>query len=367
MLPEDEQNRTSENSARLDIEWLAANALRDALGIAIPGIQPPGFEDTLNIGEQIAPLLFGRNVSLVRRLLADVAVREYQERADAESQLKGLVVDPLDIVDREIKGFEELLAARGEKEQIKRRLRFLRSVRQKLIKEPTSENSILLRDVYQAERPNIPSPPYSDSPNCRWYQLPDGKTLSLYLMHPDRPEQATGADVLYEVYWEDEKLVRLAFVQYKLWDGRSLHLSRARNLAAQIERLIKVTCNGKLCSAGHSAVPPEGYRLPCCSSFIRPTDRLQNKDPRILSKGLHVPVCVAEKLLNEEKVLRRRKLKDRALDSRIFEELFANGITGSRWLPYNRVEQLYGSTYITSLEERVLVHAREVRPKGERG
>jgi hypothetical protein len=357
MIDLDFEGLDPEELARLDAEWLAVSALRDTLDIANKGNSTPTYQAALDFGERLAPELFSRQRSVFRRIQADAELREYHQRADAESSLTKKQVSPLEIVDREIADCRRLLATPGPRDQLLRRLRKLESVRERLLPQLRTEHTLLFHDVFLARRPRLPELPGGD--NCRDFRLPDAKLLRLRLLHPDRPEHTTGADVLYEVCATREARARVAFVQYKIWDGKVLYSSRSRNLERQVSKLSQLTCAGDLCSSDGAAGPPDRYRLPCCGAFLRPTDRLQAKGLRLVSRGFHVPICVARELLRADTAIHRHDLQGRALGARMFEELFAQGFAGSRWLPYERVEDLYRLHHILDPSERIVVHAQE--------
>jgi hypothetical protein len=51
------------------------------------------------------------------------------------------------------------------------------------------------------------------------------------------------------------------------------------------------TCDKNFCN---SASSENSYRFPCCSGFLRPTDKLQNADQKFISTGEHLPICKIE-------------------------------------------------------------------------
>jgi hypothetical protein len=360
MIDLDLENLSADEVARLEAEWLAINALRDTLDIANQGHPAPTYQETLDIGERLAPELFTRQRSVFRQLQTDAVVREYQQRAEARSIIENKLVTPAEIIDSEIGECRQMLNTPGQRDQLLRRLRNLESTRSKISQQSVTEGRLLFHDVFLAERPDLPRLSGGET-NYRTFQLPHGRMLRIHLLHPDRPEYSTGADLLYEVCRIDKKEIRVAFVQYKLWDGRVLYASKSRNLTQQIAKLSELCCKGDLCSIGRSPGLPEEYRLPCCGAFLRPTDRLQKKNLRLISHGVHVPICVARQLLDKEKAVRRESLTGRSLSSRVFEELFSQGTTGSRWLPYHKVEMLYHRHNIINANERIIIHAQEFK------
>ena len=211
-----------------------------------------------------------------------------------------------------------------------------------------------------ARRPDLPSPRAGDK--YTEYLLPFERALRIRVLHPDQPEHSSGADLVYEFCDETARLVRLAFVQYKIWDGRNLRFADSKNLDAQLKKLEQITCQRGWCRCRENDGPPKSYRLPFCAAFLRPTDRLQRPDAALISSGIHVPVCIAGTAsLNENggRVLRRDPIRSRAVSQRLFEELFNRGMLGSDWLKYEDVETIYREHRILETDQRIVVYAQE--------
>lgn len=351
---------------RLDAEWVGLNALRELLRIASKGLAIPTYAQALQFGKDLAPDLYGQDISLIANALEPLVLREYRQRADAETQIEGNVVTPLALIDREIDSLEKLLNAQGPKDRIRSKLNSLYSIRRSLKDETLSENQIIIRDVFKAERPEIPNPPV-DTNTYREYRLPYGKGLRIRMLHPEKPEHTTGADLIYEISSDREKKARLALVQYKVWDGEVLYLSDERMLN-QIKRLKDATCDAGRCDAHQPDNLMQQYRLPYCTAFLRPTNRLQSPDARLISKGIHVPLCKVEEMKIEtsrggDKLL-KKDIGDKAVSQRIFEELFNRNMLGSRWLNYEQVESFYRDNKIMDAKDKIVLHAQEFWLRG---
>lgn len=353
---------------RLDAEWVGLNALRETLRIAFKGQAAPTYSDTLRVARDLAPELYHPNVSVLAQAQEQPAVREYRQRALAESELRGLTVSPVEVINREIGELERLLTTHGERDRIESKIRTLETIKLQLQDRPYTENQLLMRDTFKAARSvHLVAPPIERDTYTE-YRLPFDRGLRIRLLHPDRPEHVTGADLIYEIYSNRDRLVRLALVQYKVWDGEVLYLSEER-LHRQLERLRACSCSGNLCRN------PEGetkaYRLPHCASFLRPTDRLQSPSSRLISRGLHIPLCVVderkENTSRNGEMLLRRAVEGRAISQRIFEELFNRNMLGSRWLRYEEIEKFYHTYEIFRPEDRLLVHAQDFWLSEERG
>jgi hypothetical protein len=346
---------------RLDVEWAGLNALRELLRIAAKGLVTPTYIQTLLLGEDLAPEIFGPSSSLIGNALEPTLVREYRQVAEAESQISNRQITPEEVIDRDIENLERLLTAQAPKDRIRRRLDKLHSARRYLHDEALSENQIITRDVFKVERPELPSPPI-DTNTYREYRLPYGRGLRIRMLHPEKPEHATGADLVYEISSEKYRKARLALVQYKIWDGDVLYLSDER-VAAQLARLKSVTCDENLCECDKPNGQELVYRLPCCAAFLRPTNRLQSPNARLISKGLHIPLCIVNAAKTStgrggEKLL-KKAIGDKAVSQRIFEELFNRHMIGSRWLDFEEVETFYREKDIMDAKDRLVLHAQE--------
>lgn len=358
-MAEDEE---LESPRRLDAEWLTLNALRETFGIANRGAASATYLDVLEKGHEIAPRLFDPHFSLLLAGQEPPLVREYRQRAEAKSLLDDRPVSPLDLLDGDLAADERLLEAAGGRgrDQLRRSVSAMRRAREWFEERVYSEHKLIARDVYAAERPDLPCTPRSAG-SYREYVLPFERALRIRVLHPDKPEHTTGADLVYEFCDEAMKRARIAFVQYKMWDGQSLRFSDAANLASQLSRMQDICCRGGLCASPEGSGPPASYRLPYCAAFLRPTDRLQRPDAALVSSGLHVPACVATTVSLENvggRILRQDPIRGRA-SQRLFEELFHRNMLGSGWFSYEEVENLYREHKILDSDERIVVHAQE--------
>lgn len=351
---------------RLDAEWTTLNAIRETLGIANTGPADSTYTSALALGREAAPQLFDPQFSLIAAAQEPPLVREYRQRAEAKSILDGHPISPLELLDGDLATDERLLEASSYgSDQLKRSVTSLRRAREWFVERVYSEHKLISRDVYAAKRPELPIPRRA-ADNYVEYPLPFDRALRIRILHPDRPEHTTGADLVYEVCEEEQRRARVAFVQYKIWDGKSLRFSNSRNLSDQLAKLETVCCKAGLCRAPTpvSETPPDSYRLPYCAAFLRPTDRLQRPDAALISSGVHVPVCVTLTVSLDSvggRVLRRDPIRGRSVSQKLFEELFSRNMLGSRWLTYDEVKELYRTHGILESDQRIVVHAQEFR------
>lgn len=223
---------------------------------------------------------------------------------------------------------------------------------------PHSENQLIFRDAYNVER-NLPS--IATGQGYRDFRLPEDSVLRVRVLHPDKPENISGADIVYERHMPDEEKASIVAVQYKIWEDKRLYLSDPR-MKEQLKRLQGFICENDLCV---DVTEENAYRFPCCAAFLRPTDKLQRVDQKYSSTGEHLPICRIDDCktvtARGAAVLEYKTMKEISLSSEIFEYLFNRGKIGSRLLDY-ALKRLYANYLITSSEDSVVIYAQEFAP-----
>lgn len=348
----DENVNISDERARLDAEWGVVNALPELAGIALRGTVYPTYEQALSLGGRVAPEILAPDRSILARQKESDRAREYIQKAEAKSTIEGRAVTPVELVDNDIAELDQLISVEGERDLLEKRKWELDTLRHELAVTPHSETQLIFRD-FNSHRE---LPLSGEGRNYREFALPNGRALRIRVLHPDPPEHATGADLIYEQYRTKERLVRLAAIQYKIWQDRRLY--KEDRLEDQLNRMRQTFCGNHLCEPEVNT-----YRLPHCSAFLRPTDKLQLPNSRLISSGYHIPVCVVEKAWQATRQgggkLVHENFKSEAVTQRLFEEHFNNNMLGSRWLNYEELEGLYRANKIMNADERVIIHAQD--------
>jgi len=349
------------NPRRLDVEWTTLNAIREMLGIALKGVSTPTYEQALALGRILSPELFDSAASLIGKGNEQQIVREYRQKAEARSEKEKRIVSPVEVVDKDIEDHNDLLDTSGDRSLIRKRLNFLQHVRILLLPQKHTENQLIIRDLFKADR-DIPVPPI-EGDTYREYRLTEDRGLRIRLLHPDPPEHSIGADLIYEHYWDKKRIARLALIQYKIWNGQTLYSSQSSNLENQLSKLKSIFCDTGLCTPFERSARLEAYRLPFCVAFLRPTDKLQQPDSHLKSSGLHVPICVVQGAWKDTgrggKKIESKDIRSESLSHKVFEEVFNTNMLGSRWLTYDEVEELYRKHKILQPNERIVLHAQE--------
>jgi len=343
---------------RLDAEWATLIAIRELLGVALKGKATPTYEQALEFGKTVSPSLFDSEDTVLGSNEREI-VKEYRQRAEAKSSISGRTITPLELLHEEIEEFKAMVRTPGDRDLIEKRLRALDNITTLFQPQAHTENQLILRDVFSAERRLLDPPIRAD--RYHDFRLDKDRGLRIRLLHPDKPEQSTGADLIYENYWDKKRVIRISFVQYKVWDGSTLYSSSSRNLASQLAKLKRVLCDDGFCEKAEASA--SRYRLPHCCAFLRPSDKLQDPNSRLISSGLHVPICVIAKgwqtTKRNGKKIERKNIRSEALSPKIFEELLNTNMLGSRWLTYSDVERLYRRHKVLAPRERIVVHAQE--------
>jgi hypothetical protein len=349
---------------RVNQEWITLNAIRGMIKIATKGDMSKGtYDNSLDFGAELYPELLGPENSLLRRVRESDTAREYRQRAELRSISSEIFVDPVKLLEDDISEFSTLinLAKLDKKDQkqtdqLKKRLGLLEKAKEELSPIAHSENKIIFRDAYNVDRK---LPEFANGFGKKDYQLPDGNFLRLRVLHPDRPEHITGADIIYERHDKVSDRVSVVVVQYKIWEKKTLYIADER-LNKQIVKMKEFTCGQGLCK---EVAGDKLYRFPHCSAFLRPTDKLQTADQKFISTGEHLPICRIEECkstgVGGGEKLEYEKIKATSISSELFEELFNRGKIGSRSLTHDELKKLYEDSSVIDSSETVIIYAQE--------
>lgn len=352
----------SDTEERINQEWVTLNAIRGMMKIASKGSMTKStYDNALDFGGALYPELLGPENSLLKRDRESDTTKEYRQKADLKSIRDNKATSALELVLVDIEDYESLISIakqnKDEKkiDQLKRKLSQLNIAKKELDINAHSENQLIFRDAYNVDR-NIPE--LSKGHAHRDFQLPDGNYLRLRVLHPERPEHITGADIIYERHNNKTDKVSIVVVQYKIWTDKKLYLSDER-MKYQIDKMKRFTCDKKICKQTEE----NAYRFPCCTGFIRPTDKLQNSDQKFISSGEHLPICQIEKCTSigqkGAELLEYDNIKDVSLSSELFEHLFNRGKIGSRDLTHDELKNLYADASVIDTDDTVVVYAQE--------
>lgn len=349
---------------RIDAEWVTLNAIRGVVKIAANGdLAKATYDNALEFGGELYPALLGPDASILRRERESDIVKEYRQKAQLKSIKQDKEVTALALLQADIAELKDLLdiskvnkQERSKTDQLKRRLAIFLGAEGELNPLPHTENQLIFRDALSVERT---VPPLRSGQAYRDFELPDSSVLRIRVLHPDKPEHITGADIIYERHLPSEEKASIVVVQYKIWENKILLMTDPRMLA-QLARLRAFTCEENVCKPDDATNP---FRFPCCAAFLRPTDKLQRPDQSFVSTGEHIPLCrindACSKSVRGKPQLEYKSMRDVSLSSEMFEQLFNKGKIGSRFLSYQELTELYKQNSLAEDEHTVVIYVQE--------
>lgn len=332
-------NASISKEKRADIAFNVLNGVREMIGLALKRGQMPSYAASLLLLKDFAPEIGNEIDELLQQHTEPKDVKYTRQMA----KQKGL--HPLEYIDIQINEHHEVLKheyRQSEISEIERKLLSLHKIREYFLHRNISleEGTALSRDYNKVMREHIFE---KDEETDRYvqYKLPSGNKLRIKLYHPTRPEFVLGSDLTYEVYDTNTALMRFVHLQYKTFDRGKLYFSRT-GLRGQMDRLHQNFCQRGYCRAikKNNAVK---YRLPFCSAFLRPTDKIQLNNIKLNTTGVHIPVCSAFELADKQTHLSSKDCYSHGVSNRIFEEMFCNGHLGSGWMSIDKVRKAYNA------------------------
>lgn len=364
---------------RLNIEWLFLTTVRGIKRIATKGNKKKiTYKKVHKLGAKLSPEILGEKNSILYRENKSKTAREFIQKAQLKFGTERREIYALDLIQAEIDSIDTLIESQVDTSQykdLKARLRLLKIAREELgysrdfedmyvVVEDESLKKLSEHKIINKDTTGVTSRGllfYYDWDNTVVYRLPNKKQLVLRILHPDRLEHITGADVIYECHDDKKDEISLAFLQYKIWHDRKLYLSKS-GLRKQVKKMINNTCEKGLCECKSNA---NDYRFPYCTSFLRPTDALQNSKSPFISTGYHLPICklddVTEKGVQDGEFISQESIKDQSISSELFEELFNSKKLGSKFMNQKELNQFYESINLQELNNTVIIYAQELK------
>jgi hypothetical protein len=350
-----------EEYKKFQTEWALLNLVRELRGISNKGATPT-YYSAIKLARQVIPEVFDEESLIVKRHHEPEMVRSYRQKAEAQTQLEGKVISPVELVDERMTVLTQQIATDiPSKDLLVKELDKLKIVRSMLLPKSVQEDYILSHDVKSMK---FGVEPINIKAKSTDYKVSEKRTIRVRLIHPNDGEQSMGADLIYEQYDPENRKVRFIMIQYKIWDGELLYWSQAKNLEPQLKKMEDNLCKKGFCHCENGNNFTTEYRYPFCSAFLRPTDKLQFKDSPFSSSGMHIPICKINGVTVESKegnkILRRQNMKHTSLSHKVFEENFNYNQIGSRWMNYSEAEELYREHKILDDSERIIVHVQEL-------
>ncbi|MBK8367666.1 MAG: hypothetical protein IPL10_09665 [Bacteroidetes bacterium] len=352
-------NEEVSEEQRRNIAFQTIVAHRDLLQLANKRSTPPTYENALGLLNEIAPDLYEQFTVLLSRKNDSELVQYFKDLAEIKSKESGKEISAIDLIERQIETLQDLHDKDTTKGTVTKRLLEHRVAREKMEPVRLTENRILNRDYSKADRTTYADKLFDDDFYTD-YKLKNKNILRIRFLHPDNDEHVTGADLIYEQYDLKNDLVRFVFLQYKVWEKGTIYVSQSTNLEEQMDKMKTVLCDNNLCVCPENETLNKKNRLPYCSGFIRPTDRIQENDSKLMSTGYHLPLCRAIELAGEYGKIEKDSIKEQSFKSHIFEELFNDNMIGSKWIAVKTLEEVYEKNQIFKKSDRIKLYALEL-------
>jgi len=358
-----------------DLPFLSSSELKIMVNVGVREVLCLGHKDSDRVSyaeaaavcQTALPDLFTEDQNFsIFQLSEDIQVARYEQRAKAQRVIRNADVTALMLVDEDIAAKEKEIVANPDGKALRAERKKLFRIRQRIKNEIYVEHQVLERDVYQVRRD---LPVSGQGKGYIEFQLPHGRALRLRLFHPNKPEHSTGVDIVYEHYREEEDLVRIAAMQYKMLDADTLSMSSKREqnrFEKQLDKMKGEFCKNSYCDAPSENNAERWFSYRYCSAFVRPTEKQQKPDARYVSTGYHIPLCMFRNLwdISASKKLGIQNFQGKSVKSEVFEELFNINELGSKWLTYIELEKFYQKHKVLEPGDRIVIHAQEFAKTG---
>ena len=352
-------NDNFEEEDRRDIAFQLTNALREVVSISKKLNQPISYEQTLDLLEDLNPEIYESVTVLMDRKNESEWVKFYKDLAETKS-LDGEIVEAVDLIKKDLDELKKTTLNKGNKRTLNKRIRDYENALEYFQPRKISEHKILNRDVYIAERKDLKlMEKIYEREEFIDYKLDNHNVLRLRLLHPDNAENILGADLIYEHLDTIGGNVRFLHMQYKTWNNKTLNF-KSGSLDSQIDKMDKKLCASGYCNNSKGTKGLTNYRMPFCCAFLRPTSKLQSSDSKMVSTGLHVPICEVKRIMKNHKSLTPENVKGKNISYKIFDELFNSRMVGSRWLSYEEHTKFYEENNLLDVDHIIRLHAQEI-------
>ncbi|MDE3182841.1 MAG: hypothetical protein KGM16_05425 [Bacteroidota bacterium] len=352
------------NEKRKNLSFHLLSAIREAMNIAKKTDPPVTYEQAFDVLFDIDPSLYSEVIKELPQRNLNETARLYMTKAKLMSAVD-FETTAVDEIQKEIDANEILLQRtvnlEEDKKPIQNRQLTLIAAKKSLEDRKVHEHRILQRDFSKINRKDFGAEFIEEDDFKVDYLLGKDSFLRLRLLHPDNMEAVTGADLVYEQQDLASRKIRVMFLQYKIWDENGVMYFSQGNLEGQLRKLKANLCEKGFCAQPVSLNSELDYRFPYCICFLRPTDPIQDGNSKLISSGIHIPVCAALKIKDEgETKLDKRYLRTQTLTHKMFEPLFNKSFVGSRWLNENELKAFYLDNNIIQANESILIYGREM-------
>lgn len=363
-------------SRKNDQENLAFNIVKTGFELASGEFSRMKNEEVYKKAKKLFPSFVNEKGVIFKKLkgASFSEIEYYKTIAEAESSKSGRNISAVELIEEEINRNKYFLlnAKKSGKEiSIKQKIENLKNIQYLLDENDSEENEWIKKDMLVYREMNIdvksiPISPVYDG-NFTNYQN-NGTLLRVGTLRPNTSEEVNKATLIYEKYDLKNKKVKLIYLYYKIWDKENKILNfRKANIINDSEQLINDICNKEYCACNENDSHKNqfpikfNYRFPHCALFLRPTNRIQDNNRRLLSKGIYFPMCQFQKLFESEyEVLHKKMIEGSFLTHEMFEKLFQNEQIGSRWLEFSELKKLYTEKRLIDKNENLILYIQDV-------
>lgn len=348
-----------------DIAFNVVASVREAVNLARKTGAAATYEQALQITHDVDPKLYEFCTKQLTKKNENDLVKLFKEKAAAQSLLQGTPINPIDLLEEEAAEYKTLLEnpelEKGKTRTLKNHIVSLEAAMENLRPRKLSEHRILERDFCKVDRSKLGAELHFQADDYIDYKVNAERYLRLRILHPDKPEHILGADLIYEQLNVSTEQVRIAVLQYKTWDNGVLYVSNSNGLERQLEKMQRQVCDRGICQGPESLKNELNYRFPYCSAFLRPTDKIQTSDSKMISHGIHIPVCSAIQIKNDNaNKIEKSQIRHSTLTHDVFENLFNHGFIGSRWLDVSELEEFYRDMRVLTQTQTLKLYAKEI-------
>lgn len=352
------------NERKKNLSFHIVSAIREAMNLAKKTDPPITYEQAFDT-------LFDLNEELYNEVIKELPQQNQNETAKlfiAKAKLSKEVDEvtaALKEIQNEFDDNEVLLKGTDGDEESKKRLiarqTVLLAAKNSLGERRIREHRILQRDFSKINRDDFGAQFIGQDDYKVDYLLDKNSYLRIRLLHPENMEAITGADLVYEQHNLASRKIRVMLLQYKIWDDKGIMYFSQGSLESQLRKMKALFCDRGFCDRPTKLDGELDYRFPYCSCFLRPTDQFQENSTKLISSGIHIPVCTALHLRdNGEQKLDKKYMRVQSLNHTMFEPLFNKGFVGSRWLEENELKNFYLESGIIESDESLMIYAREI-------
>ncbi len=354
-------DKSTDEDERRNHAFQTVCAAREAVTLAKKTKLPITYEEAFGFIKQGNPSMFEGMEHLLRWRNNNEIARRFEEKA-VILNAKGEKTDAISLLLEELKEQRKIVADKENEEarsteayikQIKSAIDYFKVV-------PIDENTSLMRDYSLAKRLDVDTVLYDGNDQYTDYKLPDQNVLRLRFLHPGKDEHVVGADLIYEIHDLEGGKCRFVHLQYKMWDSEKFYFSQSGNLKGQLTKLEDNLCKSGYCHNEYGQKVDGSFRLPFCCGFLRPTNRIQTSDSKLVTMGMHVPVCVVQGIRNANGVkLTKKGILSNSISHLSFGEAFTANTLGSRWMTTMEMQTFYKEKGLLDHHDIIRVHAIE--------